>query len=69
MIKVICIENVGVSLTNHKVYDAELTELFKCDGYSYRIKNDDGNLAQYNSVRFITLAEWREKQIKIVLDD
>jgi hypothetical protein len=74
MIKVICIENGCASLTTNKVYDAKLVELtekqlFEWGGELYRIINDDGYSMEYNTGRFITLAEWREKQIKIVLDD
>ena len=70
MIKVVCIQNTfsGVSLTLNNVYDAELAPY--CEwGEFYIIRNDEGCLIEYHTGRFMPLAEWREQQIKIVLDD
>jgi hypothetical protein len=77
MIKVVCIKNAfsNVSLTVNKVYDAELVEYQW--GEFYLIRNDEGLLMEYSIKKcnfyfydyFITLAEWREKQIKSIIDE
>jgi hypothetical protein len=70
MTKVICINSdfffsaTGKPLTLHKVYDAQIV-----DKNVYSIINDYGDKGEYYSNRFITLSEWREKQMKNILDD
>jgi hypothetical protein len=76
MTKVICINSdfffsatgkpltLGKPLTHHKVYDAQIV-----DKNVYSIINDYGDKGEYYSNRFITLSEWREKQMKNILDD
>ncbi len=71
MIKVVCIDNSrtiswdsDMGLTINKLYDAKLIEW----GDFYTIRNDEGNLMVYSTKRFILLADWREKQIKSIID-
>ena len=65
MIKIICINNSMVEphLTLHKVYEVEHI------GNFYKVRNDEGNLREYSTKRFIPISELRERQIKSVLDD
>lgn len=74
MIKVVCIQNrcdvkgkniVTFNLTINKIYDADKNEF----GIFYTIRNDVGNLLDYHSEMFIPLSEWREQQIKTILDE
>ena len=50
-------------LTLHKVYEAE-----KWDRY-YRIYSDKHTCKYYDVDHFVTLAEWRAKQIDKILED
>ena len=78
MIKVVCIENKDFwgGLKTGEIYEAE----FDIDGYwicmpMFVIDIDDAivqsykNKIHYPKKFFITLAEWREKQIDNILND
>lgn len=76
MVKVICINNSSLSsikeLTLNKVYDAEIiTGVVSSLGETkyYRIINDNGNIGDYFTDRFKLLSDWREKQMKSILND
>jgi hypothetical protein len=68
MIKVICIDDSLPSyITLNKIYDAEITVVE--DVYYYRLIDDIGDKTNYYTNRFKLLSDWREEQIKTVLDD
>ena len=71
MIKVICINIFSVTneLTLNKVYDAEVLLINGGHHKYYRVINDNGIRCDYFGNRFKLLSEWREQQIKSVLDD
>ena len=68
MTKWICV-NAGYNLTVNKVYDGYIVgdDFGKYAGV--RLINDIGYEFTYNKSRFISLDEWREQQIKTVLDE
>ena len=71
IIKVVCIDNTNqVFLTKGKVYETDLGSVFSYDDY-YRIRDDSGSKVDINylKTRFMTLAEWRDKQIDSILYD
>ena len=71
-LKLICIDNEGeeMFLTLGKEYIAfYYTPHMKMDkGGAYFIHADDGKHLTVESNRFITLEDWREQQIKSVLE-
>lgn len=71
-LKLICIDNEGeeMFLTLGKEYIAfYYTPHMKMDkGGAYFIHADDGKHLTVESNRFITLEDWREEQIKSVLE-
>ena len=68
MIKVICIDDsLPRYITLNKIYDAEITVVE--DVYYYRLIDDIGDKINYYTNRFKLLSEWREEQIKTILDD
>ena len=71
MIKIICINNIGeYSLTKDKVYECNDDMWNSCDRFGYiSVIDENGIDYVYRKTRFITIAEWREQQIKSVLDD
>lgn len=69
LLKVVCINNeekndILCDLTLNKIYESHYY-----DGISYLLKGNNGFYHFYSSNRFITLAEWREKQINSILDE
>lgn len=70
MIKVVCIHPGNLCLTKNKIYDVEIIMPFDFNiRTTYRLENDLGDMREYNTYRFKSIAKWREQQIKIVLDD
>ena len=72
MIKIICINNNGeYLLTKDKVYECDDDMWNNCDKFGYiSIFDDEGEIYKvYRKTRFIPIAEWREQQIKSVLDE
>jgi len=69
MIKVICIDDsLPRYITLNKIYDAEITVVE--DVYYYRLIDDISDKTNYYVInRFKLLSDWREEQIKTVLDD
>ena len=73
--KVICINDEAYAINN--AGDTEKSHLTKNKQYTVIIKganyisiiSDNLIRRSYNLNRFISMAEWREKQIKSVLDD
>ena len=68
MIKLVCIsKNLGkryfLYITLGKIYEGNLWY------GDYHIIDDDNVKAAYPQENFITLAEWRDKQINSILDD
>ena len=67
--KVICINGTGRvtdrGITIGKIYDAYHDR----DPRFYYIKNDNEIWIGYSANRFITLADWRDKQIDKILND
>ena len=68
--KVICINDEAYAgsesyLTKNKQYI-----IYNHRGYEFvTVINDSNKRNSYNRNRFISIAEWREQQIKSVLDD
>lgn len=65
--KIVCIDNTkdGVKVSNltlGKVYDS-LTDIIDTSKYRIVIVNDKGVKEWYNNELFISLEEWREKQL------
>ncbi len=70
MIKVICIDDSRPSeITLNKIYDAEPIGYNRTSVTYYRLINDNGIKSDYYFHRFELLSDWREQQIKTVLDD
>jgi hypothetical protein len=70
MIKVVCIHPGNLCLTKNKIYDVEIIMPFDVNvRTTYRLENDLGDMWEYNTYRFISIAKWREQQIKSILDD
>jgi hypothetical protein len=80
IIKVICInnKNLNLKLTLYKTYDAEYIHEQRSydwgnapilEWHWYKITDDLGRKEKYNIDRFITLAEWRNRQIDSILND
>lgn len=70
-IELICIDNRGINtngLTLGETYIAKLDNV-KGDLPIYYIINDFGKGDFFQTSRFLTKAEWREKQINSILDD
>jgi hypothetical protein len=68
MIKVVCIDNHSYEdmLDIGKIYDAKLV----IDNYPHKQYTISGCGQQYFLTRrFITLAEWRDRQINSILDE
>jgi len=64
--KVICISaEDNKKITIGKIYDA----YHDSDLRFYYIKNDDETWVAYFAYKFITLADWRDKQIDKILND
>jgi hypothetical protein len=53
-------------LTYGKIYNATWTPqaVYSSDGVYWEITNDLGQTKEYHESKFITLKQWREKQIK-----
>ena len=66
--KIVCIDVKGVgkstpiALTLHNIYT--IAEHGDPIHNSFNILNDDNEIVQYWSKRFITLEQWREQQLK-----
>ena len=78
IIKVICINNLTNGLKLHKLYDAKYiheegtwncskTDILEWDWYE--VTNEVGEKAKYFCHNFITLSEWRDKQINSIFND
>jgi len=68
MIKVICISDKESRLTFNKIYDAEVMN-YEFYGEYYCLINDIGVKTHYYTNRFKLLSDWREQQIKSVIED
>lgn len=72
--KIICINDEAYAVNNGGGSESYLTKnkqytvINKGDNY-ITVINDNNKRNSYNINRFISMAEWREKQIKSVLDD
>ena len=72
--KVVCIVNKSLYEIN-KIYEISDTQFFSEDGIYHKIFYGDKNYMHFwyhdRSIgeEFIPLSEWREQQIKAVLDD
>jgi hypothetical protein len=72
MIKVLCIVDDFILLQKDKVYVAsEISYRFGSSEKFYLITDIDTNklLGSFSKKCFIVLAEWREQQIKSILDE
>lgn len=69
MIKVVCISSLFENM-EHQVYNAKLNITLppQTDTY-YSIYKDDKLLGNYSANMFITLAEYRQQQIEMLLND
>ena len=71
--KIVCIDIKGVgkskpiALTLHNIYT--IVEHGDPIHNSFNILNDDNEIGQYWSKRFITLDKWREQQLNKILDE
>ena len=63
-IKVVCIDNFNTALKRYKVYDVLKYDFDYSYDRTYRIMGSN-----YSIDRFITLAEWRDKQINNILNE
>lgn len=68
MAKWICII-AGYKLTLNKVYDGYIVDINLKEQAGVRLINDSGGESTYYKHRFISLEDWREQQIKTVLDE
>ena len=72
MIKVICIDNSlfdkadEIPLIKGKIYDAYESLILP---ERWAVIDENGEKFSYYKKRFITLAEWREKQINKIFED
>lgn len=57
-------------LTYGKIYNATWTPqaVYSSDGVYWEITNDLGQTKEYHESKFITLKQWREKQINLILN-
>lgn len=70
MTKIICINNSGEKLSKDKVYECHDHMWNHTDKYGYiTVIDDNGFDIVCRKTRFINIAEWREQQIKSILDD
>ena len=74
MIKIMCINNNddAEKLDISVIYLCEEDSWNKADKYAYIVVFDEGiniPIGVFRKTRFISIAEWREQQIKSVLDD
>ena len=76
--KVVCINNEWMNLKLNKVYDAvyiheqrswDWNNVPILEWHWYELINEKNEKKKYETKHFITLAEWREQQMKAVLDD
>ena len=66
MSKFICIDSDGVSLTLGKTYNCELLHHNRTLLLSW---NDDGNPGCYSVDRFMSIEDYRDNKINILLND
>jgi hypothetical protein len=67
--KIVCIDVKGigkVALTLYNIYTIVHGDPI---GNAINILNDDNEIGQYWSKRFITLDKWREQQLNLILDE
>jgi hypothetical protein len=70
MIKVICIKSIGLLKEGDVYYtDDDYYLIFDNDTIIYIDSADGRTLGAYHKNCFITVAEYREQQIKSVIDD
>jgi hypothetical protein len=70
MNKWICIhEDRTIGLTLNKIYDGIIIDEDSKGNEGLEIINDNGVISNYFLYRFKSLVEWREQQIKSIIDD
>lgn len=78
LIKVICINNKNLYLTLNKLYYAKYIHEQRSwdwrnapilEWHFFELIDDKGIKGKFNTNNFITLAEWRDKQIESILED
>ena len=77
MFKVICINNsadVDLGETDYKFTDLEVGKIYDADYFGkdkrlYKIYLGEGNFTLHFSKLFLSIAEWRAKQIDSILND
>ena len=73
MDKLVCINNIYLNEIFGMVETLTLYKLYECDnffnGYALcSVIDDVGKRSSYSKDRFIPLSEWREQQMKSILD-
>ena len=64
--KLVCVNLKRVEWTKYPekfITLSKLYDLIKSDEYNYLIKDDRGKFMSYSKSLFITLPEWRQKQL------
>lgn len=72
MIELVCItkdEYYLGTLTTGKIYKGSIEDkvVYSSDGVYYKITNDVGILGDYHQSLFISLSDYREMKIKLIL--
>jgi hypothetical protein len=77
MFKVICIKNsdyLGFGETDYTFTELEIGKMYDADFFGkdkrlYKIYIEEGNFKLHFTKLFLTLAEWRDRQIDLILND